>query len=138
MGLFQLEKHLAIPKSIIIDENGEQVCDGARGELCISGSQVTEGYFKNPEKTASSFIQLKRLHGDLRFYRTGDMVMHDPEGDLLYIGRSDNQVQIQGFRVELGEIESHARKFPNVGQLASDCSSKRCGEYAGVSYYGKF
>ena len=45
--------------------------------------------------------------------------MRDPDGDLLYIGRVDNQVQIQGFRVELGEIESNARKFPDSGQLAA-------------------
>jgi len=45
--------------------------------------------------------------------------MRDPDGDLLYIGRTDNQVQIQGFRVEMGEIEAHARKFDNIGQLAA-------------------
>jgi len=118
-GIVSIGKTFGDSKSIIIDEMGEAVCDGARGELCISGSQVTDGYFKNPGKTNSAFIAIKTVHGDLKYYRTGDMVMRDPDGDLLYIGRVDNQVQIQGFRVELGEIESNARKFPGSGQLAA-------------------
>jgi D-alanine--poly(phosphoribitol) ligase subunit 1 len=118
-GIVSIGKTFGDSKVLIIDEFDQQVCDGARGELCISGSQVTEGYFNNPGKTASSFLQLNSPTGDLRYYRTGDIVMRDPEGELLYIGRVDNQVQIQGFRVEMGEIESHARNFPNAGQLAA-------------------
>ena len=78
-----------------------------------------QGYFRNPGKDASSFIQLNDGSGLKRYYRTGDVVMRDPEGDLLYIGRLDNQVQIQGFRVEMGEIEAIARTYPGIGQLAA-------------------
>ncbi len=118
-GIVSIGKTFGDSKSIIIDDFGELVCDGARGELCISGTQVTEGYFNNPGKTASAFILFNSAQGDMKYYRTGDMVMRDPDGDLLYIGRVDNQVQIQGFRVEMGEIESHARQYPGAGQLAA-------------------
>ncbi len=118
-GIVSIGKTFGDSRAIIIDELGESVPDGSRGELCISGSQVTNGYFNNPEKTDISFIRFSTPHGPRKFYRTGDMVMRDPDGDLLYIGRVDNQVQIQGFRVEMGEIESHARTFPDAGQLAA-------------------
>jgi D-alanine--poly(phosphoribitol) ligase subunit 1 len=118
-GIVSIGKPFGDSRSIIIDDDGNEVVNGSRGELCICGSQVTAGYFKNQEKTETSFLRVKTPHGHLIYYRTGDMVMRDPDGDLLYIGRVDNQVQIQGFRVEMGEIESHARKFPNSGQLAA-------------------
>jgi D-alanine--poly(phosphoribitol) ligase subunit 1 len=118
-GIVCIGKTFGDSKAMIVDESGEPVADGTRGELCISGSQVTEGYYNNQVKTASAFIQYTVAHESLKFYKTGDMVMRDPDGDILYIGRIDNQVQIQGFRVEMGEIESHARKFPNTGQLAA-------------------
>jgi amino acid adenylation domain-containing protein len=118
-GIVSIGKPFGDSRAIIIDEDGELVPDGSRGELCIRGSQVTAGYYKNQEKTNSAFIYFNTAKGSLRFYRTGDLVMRDQDGDLLYIGRVDNQVQIQGFRVEMGEIESNARKFPNSGQLAA-------------------
>jgi acyl-coenzyme A synthetase/AMP-(fatty) acid ligase len=118
-GIVSIGKPFGDSEAFIINEDGEQVCDGSRGELCIAGSQVTEGYYNNQVKTDSAFIEITTKQGILKLYRTGDMVMRDPDGDLLYIGRADNQVQIQGFRVEMGEIESHARKFDNIGQLAA-------------------
>src|SRR5215467_10841013 len=78
------------------------------GELCLSGGQVTIGYWKNPLKTAEAF----GMTDDGRtFYRTGDLCKIDHAGNFLYLGRIDNQVKIDGHRVELEEIEFHARAF---------------------------
>jgi acyl-CoA synthetase (AMP-forming)/AMP-acid ligase II len=77
---------------------------GESGELCLGGSQVTRGYLNDPEKTAKSFVRLKHT-GDQVWYRTGDLVRQDERGCLFYLGRRDFQVKINGYRVELQEID---------------------------------
>ena len=99
--------------SLIIDEKGNECAPGEKGELCIAGDQVTKGYWNNEEKNASSFFTRQVDGKTLRFYHTGDLCMEDADGDLLLSGRMDHQVKIQGFRVEMGEIEYHAREFMN-------------------------
>lgn len=96
-----------------------------KGELCVAGPQVTPGYWNNPEKNASSFFEMELpadpLHTThytlrnqrLRFYHTGDLCYWDESGNIMYSGRIDQQAKIQGFRVELGEIEYHAREYYN-------------------------
>jgi acyl-CoA synthetase (AMP-forming)/AMP-acid ligase II len=78
------------------------------GELCLSGAQVTRGYWNNPAKTTEAF---GTTNDGQTFYRTGDLCKLDRKGDFLYLGRIDNQVKIDGHRVELEEIEFHARAF---------------------------
>jgi len=94
--------------------DGQQVCavnedlvpvpPGESGELCLGGSQVTRGYLNDPEKTAKSFVRLKHT-GDQVWYRTGDLVRQDARGCLFYLGRRDFQVKVNGYRVELQEID---------------------------------
>jgi amino acid adenylation domain-containing protein len=94
--------------------DGQQVCavnedlasvpPGESGELCLGGSQVTRGYWNDREKTARSFVRLKHT-GDQIWYRTGDLVRQDEKGCLFYLGRRDFQVKVNGYRVELQEIE---------------------------------
>jgi amino acid adenylation domain-containing protein len=74
------------------------------GELCLGGSQVTRGYLNDPEKTARSFVRLKHT-GDQIWYRTGDLVRQDERGCFFYLGRRDFQVKVNGYRVELQEID---------------------------------
>ncbi len=94
----------------IMDEQGDILPTNEKGELCIAGAQVTQGYWNNEEKNASSFF-MKTIDGvEQRFYHTGDLCYQDEDGDIMYSGRLDNQVKIQGFRIELGEIEHHARE----------------------------
>lgn len=122
-GIISIGKPLANCIAIILDENGNECKHGEKGELCIAGDQVTKGYWKNEEKNASSFFY-KEINGkNMRFYRTGDLCYKDAEGDIMYSGRLDHQAKIQGFRVEMGEIEWHAREFlgdKNVICLAFD------------------
>jgi len=95
----------------ILDENGDILPTGGKGELCIAGSQVTPGYLNDPEKNNRSFFEKEQDGEMLRFYRTGDLCLMDDDGDLMYCGRIDHQAKIQGFRVEMGEIEYHAGQF---------------------------
>jgi acyl-coenzyme A synthetase/AMP-(fatty) acid ligase len=96
-------------KAVIIDEENRMLSNNDKGELCIAGPQVTPGYWKNDEKNQSSFISLTIDGKSVRFYKTGDSCYFDEDGDILLAGRLDYQVKIQGYRIELSEIEFHAR-----------------------------
>lgn len=88
---------------------------GVQGELCLAGPQLTSGYLKNEEQNARSFFEYEGT----RYYRTGDLCYTDDQGNLVYSGRKDDQIKIQGFRVELAELEHAAsRVFPDKVTVA--------------------
>ncbi len=112
-GIISIGKPLANVTAIIIDEQGNVIKDQTKGELCVAGDQVTQGYWRNPEKNESSFFYKEVDGQNMRFYHTGDLCYWEKDGNIMYSGRIDQQAKIQGFRVELGEIEYHAREFFN-------------------------
>ena len=121
-GIISIGKPMANCIGFILDENRNELPTGVKGELCIAGDQVTQGYWKNDEKNVSSFFY-KEVNGKmLRFYHTGDLCYKDGDGDIMYSGRMDNQVKVQGFRIELGEIEYHSREIAkrNTVCIAND------------------
>ncbi len=104
----------------VIDENQEIQQDSSqKGELCIKGAQVTDGYWNNPEKNKSSFVTVEEAPYTGKYYRTGDRVFTNSLGNLMYSGRIDHQVKIDGHRVELGEIEHHVRIFTGTSLVAA-------------------
>ena len=90
----------------IMDDSLTLLPSGQIGEICIGGKGLAKGYVGRDDLTAEKFIYLPQKP-NVRVYRTGDMGRHLPDGDLEYLGRTDNQVKIRGHRVELEEIESH-------------------------------
>jgi acyl-coenzyme A synthetase/AMP-(fatty) acid ligase len=106
--------------AVVVDEDLRPVDDSQPGELCISGPQTTPGYWRDPEKTADRFVHLP---GDPfpaeRYYRTGDRVARQPSGDYVYLGRTDHQIKVMGFRVELGEIEAILLSESNTVQAVA-------------------
>jgi D-alanine--poly(phosphoribitol) ligase subunit 1 len=120
-GVISIGKPFGDTIAIIIDENEEEVPRGEKGELCIASSQLTAGYIKNPLKNREAFFN-RDIQGreTVRFYRTGDIVFMDEDGDYFFAGRKDHQVKTPGgFRVELGEIEYQAQKgFPGKNFVA--------------------
>ena len=88
----------------VVDESFAPVAPRQGGELCLGGSQVTRGYLNDSEKTAKSFVRLKHT-GDQIWYRSGDLARQDERGCLFYLGRRDFQVKVNGYRVELQEID---------------------------------
>jgi D-alanine--poly(phosphoribitol) ligase subunit 1 len=110
-GMLSIGVPMKNVNAIIINENNNISPYGEKGELCVSGDQLFPGYWNNPEKNATVFFE-KELNGTVnRFYRTGDLCYFDNDGILMLYGRLDSQAKIQGYRVELGEIEFHARNF---------------------------
>ncbi|MGO8793608.1 MAG: amino acid adenylation domain-containing protein [Candidatus Sulfotelmatobacter sp.] len=96
-----------------VNDDLEPVPTGESGELCLGGSQVTRGYLNDAEKTAKSFVRLKHT-GEQVWYRTGDLVRQDERGCLFYLGRRDFQVKVNGYRVELQEIDLVLREAAGV------------------------
>lgn len=94
---------------IIIDENKKILSSGEKGELCLAGDQLTPGYWKNKIKNEEAFFEAEYNNEVIKFYKTGDLCIQDKEGDVLYLGRIDNQVKLRGYRVELSEVEHHAK-----------------------------
>jgi D-alanine--poly(phosphoribitol) ligase subunit 1 len=107
-GILSIGKSMTSGEMIVINEGNQEVAVDERGELCLSGNQLTPGYWKNPEKNIESFFTDKE--GKI-FYKTGDICYKDSDGDFMYSGRLDHQVKVQGYRIELGEIEHHAVEF---------------------------
>lgn len=111
-GIVSIGKPLTNVDAIILNEQGiPTTIPEDKGELCISGGQVTIGYLNNPDKNETSFSTIEYNGSAKRFYHTGDLAYWDKSGNLMYLGRIDQQAKIQGFRVELTEIEYHARQF---------------------------
>jgi len=103
----------------VLDEAGQPVPTGTSGELHLGGIALARGYLGRPELTARAFRTGLDPHApSTRLYRTGDLVRRHPDGTFEFLGRTDHQVKIQGFRVELGEIEEQLRRIPQVNDAA--------------------
>ncbi|WP_406092345.1 AMP-binding protein [Streptomyces sp. NBC_01013] len=83
--------------------------DPVEGELCVAGPQLTAGYL-DPADDAGRFLD----RDGVRYYRTGDRIRLGDDGQLLYLGRLDQQVQVRGVRIELAEIDEALRRCPGV------------------------
>lgn len=94
----------------VVDARGRDCPDWLAGELWVGGVCVADGYRGDPELTAERFV----WHGGERWYKTGDLVRYRPGGVLEILGRTDFQVKVNGFRVELGEIDSALHHHPDI------------------------
>lgn len=106
----------ALPNAVIqiLDSHGQLCPIGVPGELCIGGSALAHGYLEQRALTAERFVPDGQSARGGRLYRTGDRARYIANGEIEFLGRSDQQVKIRGFRVELGEIEVALRTHPSV------------------------
>lgn len=102
-------------QTFVFDPHLQPVPAGVAGELYIGGAGLGRGYLNQPEKSADSFIAnpLQDVSAS-RLYKTGDMARYLSDGNLEFLGRTDRQVKVRGFRVELAEIESALNRLPEV------------------------
>jgi amino acid adenylation domain-containing protein len=116
----------------IVDPRNHHVLSpiGAIGEMLVEGGQVGREYYKNPLQTAAAFIKNPRWasksssNADRRMYKTGDLARFDQLGNLVYLGRKDQQVKIRGQRVELGEIEFHLARQSEINSAVAAVPSR--------------
>lgn len=101
----------------IVDDNGNKLKDGEKGEIVIVGPSVSKGYFNNEEKTNASFYYDEYNGKKERAYKTGDLGYYI-DGNLYYCGRKDFQIKLNGFRIEIEDIENNLIKVNNVKNAA--------------------
>jgi bacitracin synthase 3 len=104
--------------AFVCDTNCRLLPRGMAGELCLAGPQIAEGYRNRPDLTEKAFVDCPWLPGK-KMYRTGDLARWNPEGQLEYLGRIDNQVKLRGFRIEMGEIENRAGQYEGIRTVAA-------------------
>nr|UXB95008.1 non ribosomal peptide synthetase [Pseudomonas syringae] len=122
----------------VLDDHGQLLPVGVRGEIHIGGVGVARGYLNLPQLSAERFVANPFAdHADARLYKTGDIGRWLPDGTLEYLGRNDDQVKIRGLRVELGEIEAVLGSLPGVREaavIARDHQSERANDKRLVAY----
>jgi amino acid adenylation domain-containing protein len=119
----------------VLDAKLQPAAIGISGELYISGDGLARGYVNRPDLTAERFIPnpFSNKKG-ARLYKTGDLVRYRSDGNLEFLGRSDDQIKIRGFRLELGEIESVLNQHPAVLQTVAVEREDAAGEKRLVAY----
>ncbi len=108
-------KPLPKTSTYILDGKLEPLPPGTPGELYIGGFRVAKGYYNRPQKTSEVFLE-NPFGNDELFYKTGDLVVLEPDGNIRYISRMDNQVKLRGHRIELGEIEAKIRRHKGINE----------------------
>lgn len=120
---------------VVVDEQLQPVADGVPGELVAMGEGLALGYLNQPALTAEKFVSVRTATGEARRgYRTGDRVVRAPGGPLEFLGRLDDQVKIDGYRIEPREIECLITALAGVQQCrvviqAGDDGRKRIAAY---------
>ena len=104
-GIISIGRPMHHVQFVIADEEGRVLEPGSKGLLWIGGQQVMPGYLGNEGLTTAV---IREIQGQ-RFYNTGDIVRLDDSGELLYLGRADQQVKINGYRIEISEIEYNVK-----------------------------
>lgn len=109
----------------IVDEDMNDVEKGERGEIVIVGPSVSKGYYNNPEITKKSFyvedesvFETKVDSKALRAYKTGDVGLISEDGNIVFFGRKDFQIKLNGYRIEIEDIENNIRKLDNISLAA--------------------
>ena len=114
-GAITIGRPITNTRVFILDPNLQLVPSGVEGELYIGGDGMARGYLNRPELTLERFVPYPFSDGpDNRVYRTGDRARYRSDGNIEFLGRTDNQVKIRGFRIELGEIEAALNHHPAV------------------------
>ena len=103
---------------LILNDKNQETKQGEIGELCIRGSLLAFGYYKDKEKTNQAFIQnpLNDNYPEL-IYLTGDLVFYNDKKEIMYVGRKDSQIKHLGYRIELGEIENNLLGIEGIDNI---------------------
>ncbi|HEV8581878.1 MAG TPA: amino acid adenylation domain-containing protein [Thermoanaerobaculia bacterium] len=132
-GTLPIGRPLMNHRLYILDPELNLMPIGCVGKLYIAGDGLARGYLGNPALTADRFVPDPFGRGE-RMYRTGDLAAWLPDGNIVYRGRSDQQVKVRGYRIELGEIETVLAAHSGVSQAAVVPRQEESGERRLVAY----
>jgi amino acid adenylation domain-containing protein len=140
----ELDEHQLVPigrpfpnvQAYVLDAHRRPVPVGVTGTLYIGGAGVAGGYYNRPDLTAERFIAdpFSEHHG-ARLYNTGDLARYLADGNIAFLGRSDQQVKIRGFRVELGEVEACLEQHPAIRAAVVQAWQPTAGTTQLAAYY---
>ncbi|MCP5107539.1 MAG: amino acid adenylation domain-containing protein, partial [bacterium] len=116
---FPIGKPISNSTAYVVDKNGHLLPMGIPGELLVGGDGVARGYLNNPELTAEKFPPAGGFPVSTPLYRTGDLAFWLPDGNLEFLGRSDQQVKIRGYRIELKGIENRLLKHEDIREVVA-------------------
>jgi len=121
-GIVSIGRPIANARCIILDDYGNIAPIGLPGELCVAGPGIALGYLNQPELTHERFVSINPSpwgeECSTRFFKTGDICRWLPQGEIEFLGRSDRQVKVAGYRIEPGEIENQLMTLPGVKDCA--------------------
>lgn len=125
---------IANTQAYVLDEDLNPLPAGVPGHLWLSGDGLAREYLGRPELTRERFLPDPFGPPGSRIYRTGDLARWLPDGDLEFLGRSDDQIKIRGYRIELGEIDVALAAHPDIRSVATVVRDDVPGGQALVAY----
>jgi amino acid adenylation domain-containing protein len=127
-GPVSIGRPIANTKAFVLDEQWQLLPVGASGELFLGGVGLAKGYRGQPQQTADRFVTVESV-GGVRLFRTGDVAVQRADGTIEVLGRSDNQVKVRGYRVELEAVEAAVLRHPRVAAAAARVWPESTGDF---------
>jgi len=134
-GPISIGRPIANTQIYILDQYQQPVRKNGTGEICIAGDGLARAYLNKPELTEAAFVKnIFSNDPEKKIYRTGDLGQYLPDGDILCLGRADNQVKIRGHRIELGAIEDSLNSLEGVKEAVVIAREDRPGDKRIAAY----
>jgi len=131
--IIPIGKPLHNVNAYILGNNNELRGVRVKGELCIGGAGISEGYINNAALTSEKFVP-HPFHAGEKMYRTGDMACWLPDGNIAFLGRIDEQIKIRGYRIELEEVAAKLSGYPGIRDAVVAIKERSGNPYL-VAYY---